>query len=94
MVEHNCIKQCFERDKCLTGSENLREALAEGCHYIKKPKDEKLEVLKSSGLNSWKAIIFKKYRQNVDAKWKDVTCPEPSMKQCKAYNEDTTRKYR
>ncbi len=48
--------------------------------YIKHAEEENLNVLGSSGLNSWKTVmLFKNYWQHVDKKWQDS--PKPSQEQ-------------
>ncbi len=50
-----------------------------------KDKSQKIQVLKSYGLNSWKVVMrHKNYRKHVDVRWQDVTCPEPTVEQWRA----------
>ncbi len=84
---HNCIKSGFEREERLLGSSKLKKALLERKNYImsKTPKQ-----LISNGLNPFKAVtLYKNYRQHVNPKWQDVTCPELIAEQWKAYYSDT-----
>ncbi len=44
----------------------------------------------STGLNPFKAVaLYKSYRQHVHPKWYDITCPEPTARQWKAYHTAT-----
>ncbi len=85
--KHNCIKSGFEREERLLGTSKLKQALLERKNYImsRTPKQ-----LISHGLNPYKVIsLYKNYRQHVNPKWQDVTCPEPTAEQWKAYQSDT-----
>ncbi len=86
------IKSGFERDESLLGPSKLKEALLERKNYImyKTPNQ-----LISTGLNPLKAVtLYKNYRQHVNPKWQDVTCPEPSAAQWKAYESDANTEKR
>ncbi len=51
-----------------------------------------MEVLESSVLNCWTAVmLFKKYKQHVAVEWHDTTCPELSEEECDSYNANTVR---
>ncbi len=85
--KHNCIKSGFERDESLFGPSKLKEALLERKNYIMSKIPNQLI---STGLNPFKAVtLYKNYRQHVNPKWQDVTCPKPSAAQWKAYQSDT-----
>ncbi len=92
VIKHNCIKHGFERDESLIGPEKLEQALLDRKKFMIKQKDETLRVLDSTGLNLWKAVmLYKNYRQHVDIRWQDITCPEPSKEQWDAFKADTVR---
>ncbi len=88
VIQRNCIKRTFERDENLS----FENALLDRKNYITQSKENKMKVLESPGLNSWKAVmLFKNYRQHVAVEWQEVTCPEPSKEQLDSYNVDTVR---
>ncbi len=91
VVEHNCIKQGFEREESLLGIENLNDALRDRKN-IRHAKEETLKVLESPGLNSWKAVmLYENYRLHIAKQWQYITCPLPSKEQWDDYNADTAK---
>ncbi len=86
--KHNCIKSGFEREESLLGPSKLKDALLDRKNYIMSKTPNQFI---STGLNPFKAVtLYKNYRQHVNPKWQDVTCPEPTVEQLKACYSDTT----
>ncbi len=84
--KHNCFNE-FEKDESILETSKLKGALLERKTYImSKTPNQSI----STGPNQFKAVtLYKNYRQHVNPKWQDVTLPEPSAAQWKAYLTDT-----
>ncbi len=85
--KHNCIKNGFERKERLLGPSKLKDALLDRKNYIMSKTPNKLI---SPGLNPFKTVpLYKNYRQHINPKWQDITCPETTAEQWEAYYSDT-----
>ncbi len=87
---HNCIKSGFERVERLLGPSKLKQALLERKNYIMRQNSKAIDLLWTQPIQGSQSL--KKYRQHVNPKWQDVTCPEPIEHQLKAYQSDTVAK--
>ncbi len=86
MQRHNDIISGFERDWRFKGTSKLEEALLDRTNFIKIHHKKSISCV----INSNKVVsIYKNYRDHVNPKRQDVTCPGPTPEQWNTNNSDT-----